>query len=155
MAHWGRGGIAPLFLNLGRGRGWLVSSMPRPHSPPGKVPVPIVGGWVGPRAGLDVEGRGKILRRGSNPGRLVRSLVTILSYPAHNKRKGKELSTPHKKKRTRRKIKTDIDNFDKCVIPRTIKEFHTTEGECPPLQSLLLVLKKRLTSETASGLFGK
>jgi hypothetical protein len=31
------------------------------------------GGWVGPRAGLDVEARRKIpcLCRGSNPGRLV------------------------------------------------------------------------------------
>jgi hypothetical protein len=33
------------------------------------------GGWVGPRAGLDAEVRGKILclRRGSNPGRPVSS----------------------------------------------------------------------------------
>jgi hypothetical protein len=34
-----------------------------------------IGGWVGPRAGLDAEVRGKILClcRGSNPGRSVRS----------------------------------------------------------------------------------
>jgi hypothetical protein len=34
-----------------------------------------VGGWVGPRAGLDTEAREKFLRlcRGSNLGRLVRT----------------------------------------------------------------------------------
>jgi hypothetical protein len=43
------------------------------------------GGWVGPRAGLDTEDRGKILCpcRGSNPGRLVRiQTLCCLSYPA-------------------------------------------------------------------------
>jgi hypothetical protein len=30
------------------------------------------GCWMGPRAGPDAEARGKILRRGSNPGRPVR-----------------------------------------------------------------------------------
>jgi hypothetical protein len=44
--------------------------------PPGKGPPPgthWTGGWVGPRAGLDTEDRGKILcpRRGSNPDRPV------------------------------------------------------------------------------------
>jgi hypothetical protein len=44
--------------------------------PRGKDPrYPLAGGWVGPRAGLDAEARGKILclYRGSNPGRPVRS----------------------------------------------------------------------------------
>jgi hypothetical protein len=45
----------------------VVSSTPRPHLPPGKEPpVLTVEGWVGPRAGLDADGRGKILPRGSN-----------------------------------------------------------------------------------------
>jgi hypothetical protein len=42
------------------------------------------GGWVGPRAGLDEEARGKIfcLYRGSNPGRPVRSqTLHCLNYP--------------------------------------------------------------------------
>jgi hypothetical protein len=39
-----------------------------------------IGGWVGPRAGLDAEVRGKILClcRGSNPGRPVRSQTRCL-----------------------------------------------------------------------------
>jgi hypothetical protein len=42
--------------------------------PRGKYPgTHYTGGWVGPRAGLDTEARGKILChcRGSNPDRLV------------------------------------------------------------------------------------
>jgi hypothetical protein len=42
--------------------------------PRGKDPgTHCTGGWVGPRAGLDTEARGKILcpRRGSNPDRPV------------------------------------------------------------------------------------
>jgi hypothetical protein len=36
--------------------------------PRGKDPgTHFTGGWVGPRAGLDTEARGKILCRGSNP----------------------------------------------------------------------------------------
>jgi hypothetical protein len=44
-----------------------------------------VGGWVGPRAGLDTEARGKILClcRGSNPGRTVCSQTLYwLRFPA-------------------------------------------------------------------------
>jgi len=41
-------GIALLFHHRGTRRGWVVSSMPRPHFTPGKDPVPIVqeAGWV-------------------------------------------------------------------------------------------------------------
>jgi len=35
-------GIAVLFHDRGTGRGWVVSSTPRPHFTPGKDPVPIV-----------------------------------------------------------------------------------------------------------------
>jgi hypothetical protein len=76
MAYWGRGGVAPIFLNLGAGvRGWVVSSALLPHSPPGKVPGTHCGRLGGPQSRLDLEGRGKIfrLRRGSNPVRPVRS----------------------------------------------------------------------------------
>jgi hypothetical protein len=41
LAHWRRGGIAPLFLNLGSRRGWVDSITPRPHFPTGISPVPI------------------------------------------------------------------------------------------------------------------
>jgi hypothetical protein len=46
--------------------------LPPGKGPPGKGP-PVPGGWVGPRAGLDTEARGKILCpcRGSNPDRPV------------------------------------------------------------------------------------
>jgi hypothetical protein len=51
----------------------------------GKGPGTLcTGGWVGPKAGLDVEARGKILClcRGSNPGRPVRNqTLHCLSYP--------------------------------------------------------------------------
>jgi signal recognition particle GTPase len=70
------------------------------------------------------------------------SLKCILKEYEHNKRVRKEFGTPHKK-RPRRKVKTDIDDFDKCVIRRMINEFHTTEGGRHTLQLLLSVHKKR------------
>jgi hypothetical protein len=59
----GRGDIAPRW-------GWVVSITPRPRFTPG---THCTGGWVGPRAGLDTDVRGKILcpRRGSKPDRPV------------------------------------------------------------------------------------
>jgi hypothetical protein len=66
--------------------GWVVSITPRPRFAPGeRTPgTHWIGGWVGPRAGLDAEARRKILClcQGSNPGRLVRSQTLYwLSYP--------------------------------------------------------------------------
>jgi hypothetical protein len=60
------------FLTSALEGGEVVSITPRPHFTPGKI-VPgthCIGGWVGPRAGLDAEVRGKILCpcRGSNLG---------------------------------------------------------------------------------------
>jgi hypothetical protein len=57
----------------------VVSITPRPRFTPGeRTPgTHFTGGWVGPRAGLDTEARGKILSpcRGSNPDRkLVKGL---------------------------------------------------------------------------------
>jgi hypothetical protein len=55
--------------------GWVVSITPRPRFTSGETTpgTHCTGGWVGPRAGLDTEARGKILcpRRGSNPDRPV------------------------------------------------------------------------------------
>jgi hypothetical protein len=71
----GRGGIAPTHLDLGTRWGCVVSVTPRPRFTPGEwTPgTHCTGGWVGPRAGLDTEDRGKIFcpRRGSNPDRPV------------------------------------------------------------------------------------
>jgi hypothetical protein len=62
-----------------------VSVTPRPRFNSGeRTPGTLcTGGWVGPRAGLDTEARGKILclYRGSNPDRPVRSqTLYCLSY---------------------------------------------------------------------------
>jgi hypothetical protein len=56
------------------------------HAPAALPPLriatgtPWIGGWVGPRAGLDAMAKRKFLCpcRNSNPGRLARSLVTVL-----------------------------------------------------------------------------
>jgi hypothetical protein len=51
---WGGRGTALLFLDLGTRRGWVVSTMPRPLYPRERPGTHCTGGWVGPRAGLDV-----------------------------------------------------------------------------------------------------
>jgi hypothetical protein len=67
--------IAPSHSQPCHWMGWVVSVMPRPRFSPGeRTPgTHCTGGWVGPRAGLDTEARGKILCpcRGSNTDRLV------------------------------------------------------------------------------------
>ena len=69
----------------------------------------------------------------------VSSLKRILK----EQKSGKGFSTPHKK-RPRRKVKTVIDDFDKCVVRRTVNEFHRAEGERPTLKSLLPVLREKI-----------
>jgi hypothetical protein len=49
------GGIVLLFLDLVTGRGWLVSTTSRPLYPRKRPGAYCTGGWVGPRAGLDVR----------------------------------------------------------------------------------------------------
>jgi hypothetical protein len=55
--------------------GWVVSLTPRPRFTPGELTpsTHCTGGWVKPRAGLDTEATGKILRlcQGSNLDRPV------------------------------------------------------------------------------------
>jgi hypothetical protein len=51
---WGSGGIVQFFLDLGSKWRWVVRFTPRPLYPRGKNPgIHWIGGWVGPRAGLD------------------------------------------------------------------------------------------------------
>jgi hypothetical protein len=69
-----------LILDLGSRWRWVVSVTPRPRFTPGeRTPgTHCTGGWVGPRAGLDTEARGKILS--SLPGIEPRS-PEINCYP--------------------------------------------------------------------------
>jgi hypothetical protein len=54
MAQRGSSGIALLILDLGARRGWVVSTTPRPLYPWERHVTHCTGGWVGPRAVLDV-----------------------------------------------------------------------------------------------------
>jgi hypothetical protein len=88
-AHLGdRRYISYSFLTSALEGGEWSASRPGRTLPPGKEPTGThcTGGWVGPRAGLDAEVRGKILclRRGSNPGRpdtVLTELPRLLYYP--------------------------------------------------------------------------
>jgi len=76
-------GIALFFHDHGTRRGWVVSSMPRPHFTPGKDPVPILqeAGWA---PGLVWMGRKSRSYRDSildRPGH-SQSLYRLI-YPAH------------------------------------------------------------------------
>jgi len=79
-------GIALLFHDRGTRRGWVVSSMPRPHFTPGKDPLPILqeAGWA---PGLVWMGRISRPHRDSIPAHPARSQSLYrLSYPAHQQK---------------------------------------------------------------------
>jgi hypothetical protein len=74
-----------LILNLGTRWGWVVNITPRPRFTSGeRIPgTQGIGGWVGPRAGLDAGAGRKILClcQESNPGRPFGSqTLYCLSY---------------------------------------------------------------------------
>jgi hypothetical protein len=79
-----------LILDLSTRWGWVVSVTPQLRfSPRERTPgTHRTGGWVGPRAGMDTEGRGKILSplpgiQPQSPGRPACSHTLYwLSYPA-------------------------------------------------------------------------
>lgn len=54
-----------------------------------------------------------------------------------------KFSTP-RKKRPKKKTKSELDDFDLCVVRRVINEFHTSEGERPTLKGILRVLKQKI-----------
>jgi hypothetical protein len=53
-AQKGGRGIDLLFLDLSARRGWVVSTTPRPLYPQERPGTHCMGGWVGPRAGMDM-----------------------------------------------------------------------------------------------------
>jgi hypothetical protein len=66
----GNGGIAPRILDLGTRWRWVVSFTPLPPYPWERAPGTLwIGGWVGPRAGMDAVVKRKIPShcRNSNP----------------------------------------------------------------------------------------
>jgi hypothetical protein len=79
--RWGNRGITPHILNLGTRWRWVVIFTLRPLYLRGKNPGALwIGGWVGPRAGLAVVMKRKIMAfRDSNPGRPALNLVIILT----------------------------------------------------------------------------
>jgi hypothetical protein len=73
-----------MFLDIGTRRGWGVSVTPRPHSTPGKDPVPIVqeAGWTPGPVWTGAENLAPTGIR--SPDRPARSQSLYrLSYPAH------------------------------------------------------------------------
>jgi hypothetical protein len=86
---WENGDIAPCILNLGIWCRWVVSFTSQPHYARGKdADIHCIGSWVGLRAGLDaVAKRNTLPCRKSNPGRPVRSLVTLSTALSRSNKK--------------------------------------------------------------------
>ena len=53
--------IALLFLQPRRKMGWVFNATPRPLFPRERPGTHCTGGWVGPRAGLDVCGKSRLI----------------------------------------------------------------------------------------------
>jgi hypothetical protein len=89
---------------------WSASRLGRAFIPGERIPgTHCTGGWVGPRAGLDPEARGKILclRRGSNPDHpvvqpVVRHYTAKLTRPrsviTENFKASMSISNAHERK---------------------------------------------------------
>ena len=62
----------PHILNLGTKQRWAISLKPWPSYPWEKIPSTyLTGGWMGPRAGLDVLEKRKILSRCRDSNRRI------------------------------------------------------------------------------------
>jgi hypothetical protein len=76
--YWGSGGIAPRILDSALDGGEWSASRPGRFTPMGRAPgTHWIGGWVGPRAGLDAVVKRKIPSpcQDSNPDHPARSSV--------------------------------------------------------------------------------
>lgn len=79
----------------------------------------------------------------------VSSLKRIVSEGIRVDQQTGAFTTPNKK-RSRRKVKTEMDDFDKCVVRRTIYDFHETNGERPTVRTLLPVLREKVNFSGSS-----
>jgi hypothetical protein len=105
---WGNGGTAPPYVTSALDGGGWSAWRPGSFTPGEKAPGNhCIGGWMGPRFGLDAVDKRKILYwRESNPGRSARSpSLYRLSYPDSH-----ICYTPHVEKLSVRtaRISTDI-----------------------------------------------
>lgn len=85
------------------------------------------------------------------------SLASVKRILAENKtvvQTGTQFNTPNKK-RHRIKNKTELDDFDLCVVRRTVNEFHKTNGERPTIKTLLPVLKEKINFTGGKWSLGK
>jgi hypothetical protein len=88
----GRGGIAPLFLNLGTRRGWVASITPRPHFTPGErnTGTYCTGDWVGPRAGWAQRIDEKSTASVGDRTPVAQSVSILTELPSSRRRKAGE-----------------------------------------------------------------
>jgi hypothetical protein len=73
----------------------------------------------------EVGNSGKVIGINQIKTCLWSTLNLILKVYKYNNEWGK--ISAHHARRPRREIKTDVDDFDKCVIRRTMNEFYTTK----------------------------
>jgi hypothetical protein len=106
-----------LIHDLGTRWGWVVSVTPRPRFTRGeRTPsTHCAEGWVGPRAGLDIEFIGKILLsltviEPRSPGRPARSQALYwLSYPAYSQQE--------------QNLTNEVNNEATCLVADTDRIF--------------------------------
>lgn len=73
----------------------------------------------------------------------LRSVQRIIQERNTNEVNNQPFSTP-RKRRPKKKTKSTLDDFDKCVVRRTIHDFHITHKKRPTLSNLLPVLKDKI-----------
>ena len=71
------------FLKLGARWGWVVNATPRPLYPRERPGTHCIGGWVGPKASLDMCGKSR-LHRDSIPGPSSPYRVAIPTEPSRH-----------------------------------------------------------------------
>jgi hypothetical protein len=110
----------PHFLDLGASWRWAVSFTTRPLYPRGRAPgTHSIGGWVGPRAGVDdVEKRKFLTLRGSNSDlsviQPVASCCTDYANPAPVQKQGTCRNSPLNQSSLSTSLKRIITSTENC-----------------------------------------